>query len=276
MNVIKEPKKWYIKLFTLGKNFSSKTFSDNFKRLLLNAIALFIVVTFTFYVENQGDEFGRREEYLDVSKSISQELDSIITYTDRYKKNLTSTRDILAKQFKKWDKESDSVFVDYIEEYDAYFPPLTVFNTFLPYNPINNNFKLFKTGSLEFFLINKKISAQILELYEGRHIGFLVEKTDVGERQIINQFNKITTEKWTNDLSMVDLNDINFWIKNRKYIQNDSEVKSILLKRLRLWDFEVFNQINSFQMTIKQKKSILDSLIWEMENEKYFLYWRVN
>jgi hypothetical protein len=75
---------------------------------------------------------------------------------------------------------------------------------------------------------------------------------------------------------MVDLNDINFWIKNRKYIQNDSEVKSILLKRLRLWDFEVFNQINSFQMTIKQKKSILDSLIWEMENEKYFLYWRVN
>ena len=29
MSVIKEPKKWYIKLFTLGKTFSSRTFSDN-------------------------------------------------------------------------------------------------------------------------------------------------------------------------------------------------------------------------------------------------------
>ena len=51
MSVIKEPKKWYIKLFTLGKNFSSRTFSDNTKKFLLNAVGLFIVVTLLFMLK---------------------------------------------------------------------------------------------------------------------------------------------------------------------------------------------------------------------------------
>jgi hypothetical protein len=38
MTLIKEPKKWYVKLFTLGKNFRSRTFSDNSKKFLLNAV----------------------------------------------------------------------------------------------------------------------------------------------------------------------------------------------------------------------------------------------
>ncbi len=36
MTVIKEPKKWYVKLFTLGSNFSSRTFSYK-KNLLLKS-----------------------------------------------------------------------------------------------------------------------------------------------------------------------------------------------------------------------------------------------
>jgi hypothetical protein len=66
-----KPQKWYIKLFTLGSTFSSKTFSDNLKKFLLNGIGLFVVVTFTFYVENIGGRnFGG--------------LDDIIVYTDAY------------------------------------------------------------------------------------------------------------------------------------------------------------------------------------------------
>ena len=57
MTLIKEPKKWFVKLFTLGKNFRSQTFSDNSKKFLLNAIGLFVVVTFTFYVESVGDDY---------------------------------------------------------------------------------------------------------------------------------------------------------------------------------------------------------------------------
>ena len=49
---------------------SIKTFSNNTKKFLLNAIALFIVVTFTFYVESVGDEYENRQKYLDISKKI--------------------------------------------------------------------------------------------------------------------------------------------------------------------------------------------------------------
>ena len=61
MNVIKKPKKWYVKLFTLGDKFSSQTFSDNTKKFSLNAIGLFVVVTFTFYVESVGDDYENRK-----------------------------------------------------------------------------------------------------------------------------------------------------------------------------------------------------------------------
>ena len=73
MTVIKEPNKWYVKLFTLGRNFSTKTFSDNTKKFLLNAAGLFVVVTFTFYVESVGDDYENRQKYLDISKSILSE-----------------------------------------------------------------------------------------------------------------------------------------------------------------------------------------------------------
>ena len=84
MTLIKEPKKWYIKLFTLGKNFSSRTFSDNSKKFLLNAVGLFVVVTFTFYVESVGDDFENRQKYLDVSKEILSELYAHQDYVDFY------------------------------------------------------------------------------------------------------------------------------------------------------------------------------------------------
>ena len=84
MTVIKNPKKKYLKLLTLGKKFSSKTFSDNTKKLILNALALFVVVTFTFYVESVGDNYENRQKYLDISKKILDELYLVSGYTDTY------------------------------------------------------------------------------------------------------------------------------------------------------------------------------------------------
>ena len=89
MSVINEPNKWYIKLFTLGKNFSSRTFSDNFKKFLLNGLGLFVVVTFTFYVENLGDEYETKQKYIEVVKEISYGMQNILDYS-----KLTGNRQI--------------------------------------------------------------------------------------------------------------------------------------------------------------------------------------
>ena len=116
MTVIKEPKKWYVKLFTLGKNFSSRTFSDNTKKFLLNAVGLFIVVTFTFYVESVGDDYENRQKYLDISKSILAELYFISEYTDSYIEQIDWVTAMYQKQYDKWELDNDSVFIDFVED----------------------------------------------------------------------------------------------------------------------------------------------------------------
>ena len=88
----KEPKSWFSNLFTPPKNFSSNTFPNNTKKFLLNAIALFIVVTFTFYVENVGDEYENRQKYLDISKKILSELYLVSDYPKANPMNSSSDK----------------------------------------------------------------------------------------------------------------------------------------------------------------------------------------
>tara|TARA_B110000240_G_C13408328_1_gene414066 strand:- start:781 stop:1038 length:258 start_codon:yes stop_codon:yes gene_type:complete len=84
MILIKKLKKRYVKLFTLGKKFSSQTFSDNLKKFLLNGIGLFVVVTFTFYVESVGDEYEKKERYKEIVSKIPESLRKSINYSDEY------------------------------------------------------------------------------------------------------------------------------------------------------------------------------------------------
>ena len=170
MTVIKEPNKWYVKLFTLGRNFSTKTFSDNTKKFLLNAAGLFVVVTFTFYVESVGDDYENRQKYLDISKSILSELYLASEYTDEYIAQTDFMLPMYQKQYDRWDIDNDSVFIDYFENEKAsngkfYFAPLGLFNNTKPYNPPRTEYRTFSKGTQDFFLINPEISNRIFELY---------------------------------------------------------------------------------------------------------------
>jgi len=40
-----------------------------------------------------------RNEYIEVTKTISKELDSILSYTDEYTENLKWARDIFSEQY---------------------------------------------------------------------------------------------------------------------------------------------------------------------------------
>ena len=111
MTLIKEPKKWYIKLFTLGKRFSSKTFSDNTKKFLLNAAGLFVVVTFTFYVENLGDEYETKQKYIKLVKDISSGMNDILVYSEGYKESTDFVAEVYNKQLDKWEVDNDSILL---------------------------------------------------------------------------------------------------------------------------------------------------------------------
>jgi hypothetical protein len=275
MTVIKEPKKWYVRLFTLGKKFSSQTFSDNTKKFLLNAFGLFIVVTFTFYTESVGEDFEMRNEYIEVSKTISKELDSILSYTDEYTENLKWASDLFSEQYKRWDEDSDSVFVEYNEDFEDYIAPMSMLGLRNPFVPQNLEYQIFKKGSLEFLLINQNISTRIIDLYEGVELSYLKENTGRIEDKFTDEYSNIL-KKWLDDLDYVDIDDIDFWVKNSRYIQKDKQLKNVLYTRLDLWEWQVFDQLDFYKNALVKNKNNLDSLIKEMEDEKYFFYWKID
>ena len=281
MTVIKDPKKKYLKLFTLGKKFSSKTFSDNTKKLLLNALALFVVVTFTFYVESVGDNYENRQKYLDISKKILDELYLVSDYTDTYISQTDNLLPMYKKQIDRWDNDNDSIFIDYFKNKNApngkyYYAPLGLFTNTKVYNPPRIEYKTFSKGTQDFFLINPEISNRIFELYEGSDIQYLSEETAKNEEKYINQFTDRIENKWIQDLPSVDIESKEFWIKNRKYVQNDKFLKHLFKKRYDLWRYIVKDQLSYQNEIIKKEIKSLDSVIQRMNDEIYFFYWKID
>ena len=277
----KNQKSLFVKLFTLLKNFGSKTFSNNTNKFLLNAIALFIVVTFTFYVESVGSEYENRQKYLDISKKILSELYLVSDYTELYVSQTDFILPIYEKQYDRWDTDNDSIFIDSWKNENApggkvYFAPFSLFSNTKPYNPPSGEFKIFSKGTQDFFLINPEISNRIFELYEGSDIQYLSKKTEKNEEKYINQFINRIESKWVEDLPWVDIDSKEFWIENRKYIQNDKFLKHLLKKRNDLWRSSVKEQLSYQNDIIKKDIKSLDSVIQQMNNEKYFLYWKID
>jgi len=281
MTVIKEPRKWYIKLFTLGKNFSSRTFSDNSKKFLLNAIGLFVVVTFTFYVESVGDDYEDRQKYLDISKGILAELHFISSYTDGYIEQVDWVTEMYKKQYDKWELDNDSVFIDFVEDEEEpdgkyYFAPMGMYGQRDPYDPPRTRFEIFSKGTQDFFLINPEISNAIFDLYKGAGLKYLLENTGEAELKLIENYENRIQNKWSEELPWVDIDYNEFWIQNRKYIQNDNYIKFNLYQRVDLWEYSVKDQLSIQKESVKKDIEALDSVIQLMDNERYLLYWKLD
>jgi len=281
MNVIKKPKKWYVKLFTLGDKFSSQTFSDNTKKFSLNAIGLFVVVTFTFYVESVGDDYENRKKYVDVAKGILEELYMTSEYTDNYIERIDLVSAMYRKQYDRWEIDNDSIFIDYQEDEKEpdgkyYFAPMAIYGHRDPYTPPRVKYDTFSKGNQDFFLINPEISNLIYTLYEGTGLKHLIEDTGKVEMKYIDKFFDRVDNKWSADLPWMDIDHNEFWIQNRKYIQNDKYIKFNLNRRLDLWEYNVKEELSYQNEIIKEDIKALDSIIQVMDNEKHFLYWKID
>jgi|TARA_B100001094_G_C17746053_1_gene583463 hypothetical protein len=72
------------------------------------------------------------------------------------------------------------------------------------------------------------------------------------EQKYINQFINRIENKRIEDLSWVDIDTKEFWIDNRKYIQNDKFLKHLLKKRNDLWRLNVREQLSYQNELIKK------------------------
>jgi hypothetical protein len=73
-------------------------------------------------------------------------------------------------------------------------------------------------------------------------------------------------------LENIDLYDTDFWVKHRKYFQNEKYLKYNLFKRLGLWE-QISEQLVEYEATVGVNIKKLDSIIQVKEDQLVFIYW---
>ena len=92
----------------------------------------------------------------------------------------------------------------------------------------------------------------------------------------MNQFKDRVANKWVSDLRWVDLDYNEFWIENRKYIQQDKFIKYNLYKRIDLWEWSIKEQLQLYRASLIEGTEMLDSVIAVRDSEIEFIWWVLN
>jgi primosomal protein N' len=271
---------WFIKLFTLGDRFDIQDFFDRLKKSVLEFFILVFGVTVSFGIEQQGGESDNRHDGIENLENLREEVDKMIVYTDEYIEIIDWVYDMYFKQYERWEQNNDSIFIDFQpddEEPDGkyYFPPMANYTQRMPFSPPRVNYDAIKLDGT-FRLLPKEVGLKMTDIYDGTDLGYLMENTTSIEARYVNQFIDRVGNKWVYDLDIVDLDDNEFWIKNRRYIQKDKLIKYNLYKRLELWEYDIKEQLQAYKQELVESTEMLDSVIAVRDSEIEFIWWVLN
>ena len=278
--VEKEKLNWFLRLITLGDRFDIKDFWDRVKKSAVEFIILVFGVTVSFWIEQQGGVSDNRNDGIENLENLREEIDKMIIYTDQYIETVDWVTELYQKQYNRWDKDNDSVFIDFQEDDEEpdgkyHFSPMGMYTNRDPFNPPRVNFDAIKLDGT-FRLMPKEVGLMMTDIYDGTELRYLIENTGKNEERYVQQFVERIANKWVYDLPWVDVDYNEFWIENRKYIQEDKFIKYNLYKRIDIWEYSIKEQLAIQIEEIKDDIKALDSIIQLMDNEKYFLYWKIN
>ena len=146
-----------------------------------------------------------------------------------------------------------------------------------PFDPPRTTFEAIKLDGT-FRLLPDEVGRRMTDAYEGQDVRYLIENTGKNgiEERYVNQFIDRVATKWVYDLPPFDLNEIEFWIKNRKYIQADKFLRYNLFKRVEMWDYDVRLQVDKYKVFLEGSYRMLDSVISAREREIKIVYWIIN
>lgn len=271
---------WFIRLFTLGDRFDIKDFYDRLKKSTVEFIVLVFGVTVSFGIEQQGGESDNRADGIENLQNLREEVDKMIGYTDTYIEENQWVSTMYRKQYERWEEDNDSIFIDYQEDEEEpdgkyYFPPMAYYTNRNPFSPERVQFDAIKLDGT-FRLLPKKVGLKMTDIYDGTELKYLIENTSVIEKKYVDQFNDRVGTKWVYDLENVDLLSTEFWIENRKYIQNDKLLKYNLFNRLDLWEEQIAYQLQEYRDDLVLSTKMLDSVIAVRESEYEFIWWVLN
>jgi len=276
----KEKLNWFVRLITLGDRFDIKDFFDRFKKSIVEFIILVFGVTVSFGIEQQGGESDNRSDGIENLINLRDEIEKIILYTDDYTENLNMIAEYYNRQYEKWEQDDENVFIDFQEDEDEpdgkyYFAPMSLYVNRNPFNPERVIFDAIKLDGT-FRLLPKEVGLEMTKIYDGVELGYLIENTGKIEERLVNQFKDRIANKWVYDLPFVNIDIADFWVENRKYIQNDKFMKYILYQRLDLWQYQVFEQLENYKSKLIQSTIKLDSIIAVRESEYELIWWVLN
>jgi len=276
----KEKLNWFVRLITLGDRFDIKDFFDRFKKSIVEFIILVFGVTVSFGIEQQGGESDNRSDGIENLINLRDEIEKIILYTDDYTENLNMIAEYYNRQYEKWEQDDENIFIDFQEDEDEpdgkyYFAPMSLYVNRNPFNPERVIFDAIKLDGT-FRLLPKEVGLEMTKIYDGVELGYLIENTGKIEERLVNQFKDRIANKWVYDLPFVNIDIADFWVENRKYIQNDKFMKYILYQRLDLWEYQVFEQLENYKSKLIQSTIKLDSIIAVRESEYELIWWVLN
>lgn len=276
----KEKLNWFLRLITLGDRFDIKDFWDRVKKSIVEFVILVFGVTVSFGIEQQGGVSDNRADGIENLENLREEVGKMITYTDEYIGQIDWVTELYQKQYNRWEQDNDSIFIDWQldeEEPDGkyYFAPMGLYVQRDPFDPPRVNFDAIKLDGT-FRLMPKEVGLKMTEIYDGTELKYLIENTGKNEERFVQQFVDRIANKWVYDLPWVDVDYNEFWIENRKYIQNDKFIKYNLYKRLDLWQYSVKEQLQSYKSSLIESTKLLDSVIEVRESEFEFIWWVLN
>jgi len=270
----KEELNWFLRLITLGDRFDIRDFYDRLKKSIVEFAVIFFGILMSFGVEQQWGESEEREDSIENLNNLKNEISAMIAYTDDYKENIMIANEIFLNQYRRWNENNENVFIEWFED-STYVLPFDLYSNRNPFNPPRVTYDAIKLDGT-FRLLDDVVGRMMTDIYDGSNLKYLIENTSIEEQKFIDQFNQRVNSKWVFDLDYVDLESISFWKSNRKYVQQDKFLKYNLYKRLHLWNYTLFEQLDDYKAQLVNGEKILDSVIAVRDSEIELIYWVIN
>tara|TARA_S200000501_G_C20864134_1_gene761174 strand:+ start:3092 stop:3928 length:837 start_codon:yes stop_codon:yes gene_type:complete len=267
----KKPVSSLKRLFTLGKNFSYRDLYDRAKKYFVEALGIFIVISFSFYVENKGIEYETTKSYEEMLNAFKKDIKETTHNIIEYKEMVLAYKDLYNRLLIRWDSKSDSLFMEKIFDLTSSLELFGDINKI----PINTRgFNVFKMGGVDFELMNNELSEKITKFYE-RDISNIIENSSIYEKEIIDDYNDLIREKWITDLGDINLKVSEFWLQNEEYLKKDFQLKWIIRQRVSNYNL-IIDDMDKTIEKINSTYKVVDSISKKMKMDTYFIYWKLN
>ena len=262
---------WFMRIITLGDRFSVQDFYDRIKKGFVEFLIVFFGVLVSFGVESQGEDFGDRESNIDNLVGLRNEMQDIHSYTEDYIYENQWTIAQYKLLYDQWDDDNENAFILLDPEDEEPYSPLSFYNNYNPFNPPRVVYESIKLDGT-FRFLGSKVGRFVNDTYDGTDLKYLILNTDREEKVYVDQFEARVANKWIYELEEVDLYEVDFWIKNRKFIQKDRFLRYNLFKRLVLWG-QIAEQLEEYDGALQNNIRRLDSVIKVKEDQFTFIYW---